>query len=263
MDEAQVGEGSAGDQCDVEVGSGECGEGDPRQCHVATVQCGHLNPEPVPHGMLGEVLQPTAGDVPAGVARQRVGPQHDDVDPQDHVAHAKLETLVANQRVDRIDRVDDRDDHRRVEEVAVCILDDEWETGLTGVASVSIWHGAGGWRGPEGAVVGLAVVVTGEPEAQQERQHHDRQRHERRELGQRLAKDTRALYTRLAQTGRRKWRQIVVAIDVVVLLACRADYGIRNPCGEQHHSDQRWDPPAVSTKRLFIDSGAAWGRGWA
>ena len=90
---------------------------------------------------------------------------------QDQVAEAEAEAAVGlDERVDRVVGVDHRDDHGDVEEVAVQVLAQQREPGLTRVAAVRLGHGAGGRRDPERPVVGLAVVVAGEPEQQQERQ---------------------------------------------------------------------------------------------
>jgi hypothetical protein len=62
---------------------------------------------------------------------------------------------------------EDRIEHQaQVEEVAMDVLDDEREAGLSHIALVRFRHRARRWREPERAVVGLAVVVAGEPEAE-------------------------------------------------------------------------------------------------
>src|SRR5882672_9723102 len=73
--EPQVGEPAGGHGHYVEVGQRQGAQGDPGQQHVPAIQLGHEDPELVPHRVLGEVLEPPAGDVPAGVAAQRVGPE--------------------------------------------------------------------------------------------------------------------------------------------------------------------------------------------
>src|SRR4029450_13858482 len=59
----------------------------------------------------------------------------------------------------------------QVEEVAVDVLEDEGKAGLAGVAGPGVGDGAGRWGPPERPVVGLAVVVAGQPEPEGERQH--------------------------------------------------------------------------------------------
>jgi hypothetical protein len=63
---------------------------------VAVVEQAHLRPEPVAHRMLGEVLEPATGDVPARVAGDRVRPQHRHVEQQDQVAEADPEPEPPN-----------------------------------------------------------------------------------------------------------------------------------------------------------------------
>src|SRR3954451_17719099 len=111
--ESQVGNGAAGDQHDVEVGHHQRAERDPRVQLVACVQLADLRPEPVAHRVFGEVLEPATRDVPAGVAGQRVHPQHDDVDDEYHVAQPESEatgSVVGMEGDDGVVGVDHRDD---------------------------------------------------------------------------------------------------------------------------------------------------------
>ena len=66
--ESQVGDGAAGHQHDVEVGEHQRPQRDPRELLVVDVELADLGPHPVPRRVLGEVLEPSAHDVPAGVA---------------------------------------------------------------------------------------------------------------------------------------------------------------------------------------------------
>ena len=109
--ETQVGEPPGGQRHHVEVGEHQGAEGDPREGLVPGVDLADLRPEPVPHRVFGEVLEPAAGDVAARVTRQRVGPQQHDVGDQDDVAQAETEAAVfLGERQDRVVGVDDRDD---------------------------------------------------------------------------------------------------------------------------------------------------------
>src|SRR6266487_4592483 len=88
--EPRIGDGAGGHQPDVEVGEQHPAQRDPGVLHVLGVQLGHLGPHPVPHRVLGEMLEPPADRVPAGVAGHRVAPQQGRVDdqhqrPQAHV----------------------------------------------------------------------------------------------------------------------------------------------------------------------------------
>src|SRR5262245_52185162 len=66
-DEPQVGEPSGGDRQHIEVGHQERAQRDPGPLHVLLVDFRHPTPHPVPDGVPGEVLQPAADQVPAGV----------------------------------------------------------------------------------------------------------------------------------------------------------------------------------------------------
>src|SRR5215212_9965213 len=73
-DEPEVGDPPGGDGHDVEVRHHQRAEGGPGQLHVLAVELRDVAPGPVAHRVLGEVPQPPAHDVPAGVAGGRVGP---------------------------------------------------------------------------------------------------------------------------------------------------------------------------------------------
>src|SRR5579871_3553553 len=78
-------------QPDVQVRQHQRAELDPCELHVPRVQLRDLRPDPVSDPMLGEVLQPATGDVPARVAGQRISPDEDDVHQQDQRTDADPE----------------------------------------------------------------------------------------------------------------------------------------------------------------------------
>src|SRR6478609_1699578 len=104
-DESRIGEPPRRNCHDVEVGQHQRAQGDPGVQLVPGVELADLGPEPVPHRVFGEMLEPATGHVPAGVAGQRVHPQHDNVHQEDHVAQAESESARALVRVERDDRV--------------------------------------------------------------------------------------------------------------------------------------------------------------
>src|SRR3954452_19278308 len=106
VDEAEVVDPAGGHGHHVEVGERQGAQRDPRELHVPRVQARHPRPHPVADRVTGEVLEPTAGDVPAGVAGHRVGPQHDDVDEKHHVAETEAELVAAAEGTDGVVRVD-------------------------------------------------------------------------------------------------------------------------------------------------------------
>jgi hypothetical protein len=75
-----VWEGAAGHEQDVQVGQHQRAERDPGQLHVPRIQPRDPGLGPVTHRVPGEALQAAAGDVPAGVAAERVPPRQDHVD---------------------------------------------------------------------------------------------------------------------------------------------------------------------------------------
>ncbi|MFM8349983.1 MAG: hypothetical protein ACKN9D_02860, partial [Actinomycetales bacterium] len=131
---------------------------------------GDPGPHPVADRVRGEVLEPTAEGMSAGVAGQRVQPQQGRIGDQDQRADADMTplALMVAERDDRIPGEDDVEDQASVEEVPVAVLEDQRESGLAGVLLVRFGNRAGRRGQPERAVVGLAVLVAGEPESQRE-----------------------------------------------------------------------------------------------
>ena len=222
-----------------------------RPARVRGVECRDPAPQPVAHRVLGEVPEPASDDVPAGVAADRVDPDQRGVDQQDQRAEAHvapLPVLVA-EGDDRVEGQDHPEDHRDVPEPAVDVLQDQREPGLAGVALVRLGDGAGRRRQPERPVVGLAVVVAGQPEAQREDQDHQRRR--QRPPRDRRAEVTGALDALRGQAGRVERRQ--VRLCVVVLSLEGAPGGVDDE-GEEHHEGQpRLHPPPVPAQGLLLD----------
>src|ERR1700733_10578863 len=94
VNESQVTDRAAGDEHDVQVGQHQRAQGDPGELHVPGVQPGDPGRELVAQRVPGEVLQPSAGDVPARVAGQRVAPQQDHIGQHDQGAEAEAEAPV-------------------------------------------------------------------------------------------------------------------------------------------------------------------------
>src|SRR4051812_19815103 len=85
-EEPRVVERPGGQQRDVEVHQRDREQRVPRVLSVAGVELRDPGPELVADRMLAEVAQPAAGDVPAGVARERVEPDQHDVDEHEQRA---------------------------------------------------------------------------------------------------------------------------------------------------------------------------------
>ena len=73
-----------------------------------------------------------------------------------------------SERLDGVDGQDHIEDESEVEEVTMDVLQQQREPGLSAVGAVRIGHGTGRGSEPERAVVGLPVVVAGEPESERE-----------------------------------------------------------------------------------------------
>ena len=216
------------------------------------VQPRHEGPHLVADRVLREVPQPSAGDVPAGVAGQRVEPDERDVPEHEEGAEAHvapLPVLVA-ERQDRVVRQDQRDQHRGVPEVAVDVLQDQREPRLARVGAVRLRDRARGRREPEGPVVGLAVVVAAHPEAQREDQ--DDQRGRQAPPAERRPEVGRAGgLTGVGQARRVERREVRRGVEVVALEGApgREDH-------EPSEHDERREgrqPPAIRAERLDVE----------
>src|SRR3954453_21341450 len=89
-EEPQVGDGTGGEQVDVEVGERDGEQRQPGVRRVPGVEARHEAPGPVPHRVLREVPEPATHGVPAGVAGQRVQPDQRDVHEEHQRAEAHM-----------------------------------------------------------------------------------------------------------------------------------------------------------------------------
>src|SRR5262245_49977968 len=141
VEEAQVGDPACGDSHDVRVGEDHREKGRHRVRAVPRVELGHEVPEPVAQRVLGEMLEPTADDMPAGMAGKRVSPQHHQVNPDDHRTETDAEAAVLTvERDHRVVRIDEQQDRGEEEEVPMEDHDDQREAGLAGVLLVRLGH---------------------------------------------------------------------------------------------------------------------------
>ena len=134
-----------------------------------------------------EAVDPAADQVAQRVARQREQRQEGRVDDEDHAPEAEPRSALRVERERRVDPQEEQRDEREVQEVAVEVLEDERERRLHPVALVDgrLTDGAAGRIGEVEAVVGLAVVVAGRPEAQRDPQDQETRTDEPRQPGRR------------------------------------------------------------------------------
>src|SRR5262249_7821445 len=78
-EQPRVGDRPARNHPNVQVGQRYAEQRRPRPPRVVDVQPRHPPPQRVPHLVLRELVQPTADEVPARMARQRVPPQQEHV----------------------------------------------------------------------------------------------------------------------------------------------------------------------------------------
>ena len=150
-----------------------------------------------------------------------------------------------------VEAEDQRDHHGGVPEVAVHVVQDQRQPRLPAVRRVRLGDRAGRRAQPERPVVGLAVVVAGQPEAQREDQ--DDQRRRQRPPRERLAEVGGALDA-VAQAGRVERRE--VGRGVVVRALERPDGGVDD---ERRRTPRRWSAGRATSGRLrrvlLLDAG--------
>src|SRR5581483_12045043 len=146
---------------------------DPRPVAVAQIQHGDAAPEAVARARRArarEAVEVPAREMTCRVAAEREERQRDDIGEQDEGAdtHARFERTGAGAEGERAAGVVPQEaehDRREVEEVAMHVLQYQREGALAAVAAARAGDGARRRRQEERAVVRLAVVVTGEPQA--------------------------------------------------------------------------------------------------
>ena len=147
--------------------------------------------------------------------------------------------------------VDQRDDARDVEEVAVDVLHDQREPRLAGVLRVRLGDRAGRRRQPERPVVGLAVVVAGQPEAEQERQGQQRERDDSGQPCRRIRVPKSRAAPSLAAGTASRTAQIVVLLDEEVVPLERPHGRVDDEGREAEVGDDRRLQPAVGAQRAL------------
>src|SRR4051794_14558374 len=91
--------------------------------------------------MLGEVVDPSRGDVPARVAAERVPPDQHRVDEQYGAADADAERSAEVEPEGGVPGQDAGEDDREVPRIPVDVLADEREARLARVGLVRLGHG--------------------------------------------------------------------------------------------------------------------------
>ena len=183
---------------------------------------------------------------------ERVEPDEDDVDQHEQRAQAHVAPLVLGgaEGQDHVVGQDQGDHDRGVPEPAVDVLGDQREAASRRCTCVRLGDGAGRRREPERPVVGLAVVVAGQPEAEREDQD-DQRRRERAPL-ERLPEVRGALDAVAAGTASRTARGTARS-------SSRGPEGppgrVDDEGGEHHERRQRGEPPAVGAQGASLDPG--------
>src|SRR2546425_2394671 len=240
----QVADHAHGHQPDVEIGQAHAEQREPGIHRMALVEPRQEAPDLVAGLRLGENVHVPAADVAARVAREGVASQEDDVDPHHQRAHADSEAVGEPERQDRVPGEHHDEEDRDVPRVAMEVLEEERKARLARVA-LDVADGARHRRQPEGAVVGLAVVVAGQPEETWAPQDQEGRREHaddgEREIGQPDAEAQ--MQARLRDAGRVEGRE--VGRDEIVRVLERGPRRVDDECAEDDH-DREWQrPPGV------------------
>src|SRR4051794_23696646 len=239
LNDPGVVENAAGCEPDVEVGERDRGQADPRPLHVLQVEDVDAAPGLVARARrrrAGEAVEAAADEVAQRVAAEREGGQADHVPEQDERAEPDAEAAVEEERAPRVVPEEPEHDDRQVQEVPVHVLEDQRERGLAAVPlAPRAGDGAPGRREEERAVVGLAVVVTGE--SKPERHPRDEQGGRERDVDPEERLDVRRV----------ERRQVVGAPARVAVVVVDEDRVERVDAERGQHDDgeERRDPPPV------------------
>ena len=194
------------------------------------------------------------GDVAHGMTSQRVSGEQYHVAQQHEGADADAERLLAGDGIGEPEGLVDviaqhqQEQERNVQEVAMDILHDQREGGLSPVSSAGLADRARGRIRPERLVVGAAVVVAGDPEDPGKGQDQQSRREDQpaRPPG-RLRPEPRV--RRAAEELRRVEGRKIRSVGIVVALECGPGR-VDDEAGEDHEDDRRLHPPSVTAHAL-------------
>ena len=146
---------------------------------MALIQGAGFLPQAVP-GLVGfcagKTIELAAHQVAQGVAREQVKTQQNNVGEQHQRAQANAEVAVPPEGDNCIFPQETQEDHGKIKEIAVEILQDEWELRLAAVFMARLAHGTGRWIKEEGPVIRFPVVIARHAETQRKRQDQQRRR---------------------------------------------------------------------------------------
>src|SRR5215813_12008054 len=178
LDQPEVPDDTRGDQPDVEIRRAHRDEAHPGEEHVPGVQYARSLPGSVPRlreGGAGEAIETPPHQMTGRVAGEAVERERGGVGEQHERADADPEVAVEDRRARHVAPEKREVEERRIEEVAVKVLEDEGKRGLTPVAgAMRLGHGTRRRIEEVGAVVGLPVVVAGGPEEHRREQDQER-----------------------------------------------------------------------------------------
>src|SRR5207302_1937922 len=113
----------------------------PGPLHVLGVELADQAPQPVADGVLREVVDPSRGDVPAGVTPEGVTEDQDRVDGEDDAADADAEVTVEVEPDHGVPGEDPAEDEREVPRVTMNVLHDERKARLARVLTMRLCNG--------------------------------------------------------------------------------------------------------------------------
>ena len=194
-------------------------------------------------------IAPAPDEMPQRVAPQGVAAEQGDVDGEHQRPDPDAERDRARRRVlepqgvPHVDAQEHEERQREDEEVAVQVLHDERERVLAPVARPRLAHPARRRVVPERLVVGPAVVVAGEPEADRRPQNQERGRERYRARPPARSRPEQAVRRVAEDLGRVERREI--RPEVVVLALERRPRGVHDERRERGEDAERLRQPSV------------------
>src|SRR5438309_2663615 len=153
------------------VGERDPDETEPCPAHVTAVEAADTIVGCLANRRPGEAIEISADEMPKGVTTEGIASQQNNVHKQHDRAEGDTKILATGVAVEEekrlvgVVRENDQENEGRVQEVAVDVLNNEWQETLAAVAVTGLSDGTVRRIRPEALVIRPPVVVTGESKA--------------------------------------------------------------------------------------------------
>ena len=188
------------------------------------------------------------------MAAQRIPAEQDDVYDEDDGAKSNAEVLPASAAVEeehrlvRIARQNDEEDEGGVQEVAMNVLQYEWQESLAAIALARLAHSAARRIGPEALVVSSPIVVAGESKSAGKGQNEQRWRKRQKRGNPPGSGSLDPCVGGVRVKQRRVKRRQIVAVRVELVLE-GSPGGVSDESAENEEDHEWLNPPRVAAHR--------------